>query len=228
MLFLGGIELSAQCVPDSTITGLYSPTAQEGLPEATIGEAYTATIHVRVPAETLTVSIDSVVFTSVTGLPSGLTYECDQPGCRILGGDFGCIRISGVPDSTNQVGQHDLVASFELHSMLPTITETLTDYYILVNESKPTAVAEVGHNDVRLWMDQNPTTENGILWIDGAKGRAAVSIFTLLGASAGQTEVAMTGEPQAVELGSFGLGAGVYFASIQSGESTQTIRFIVQ
>ena len=92
-----------QCVPNTNYTsqGIY-PDTVDNLPKATVGLAYSEDITVITPADTnlpgipLPVTIDSVVLTAVTGLPSGFDYECDPPSCGFPGGTIKCARLFSI------------------------------------------------------------------------------------------------------------------------------------
>lgn len=57
----------------------------------------------------LSLPLDSVVVVSVAGLPVGLSYACDQPGCKFLKNSLGCALIYGTPTSANMPGDYQLV-----------------------------------------------------------------------------------------------------------------------
>lgn len=95
-----------QCVPNTNYTsqGIY-PDTVDNLPKATVGLAYSEDITVVTPADTslqiigpipVTVDIDSIVLTAVTGLPSGFDYECDPPSCGFPGGTIKCARLFSI------------------------------------------------------------------------------------------------------------------------------------
>jgi hypothetical protein len=226
------VDLFAQCVPDTTITGLYSPTEQEGLPEATIGLAYEAVIHMSVPAETtitISLSVDSVVLTAVNGLPSGLSYECQNSTCGTEGGDFGCIRIFGTPDNPLEVGSNDLVAVFQLHTNLPTFTYDLKDYSITLNAGTPADIAELDNLGLNLFSERNPMTKGGNLVIQSASSEhSVITIYSLLGSVLGSWKNESGKGLTRVPVDQFNLQPGVYFAVLRQGGESTTLRFVLQ
>lgn len=144
---------SAQCTPDPQYTtpGIY-PNQATGLGSGCVGVPYTQLITNVVPVDTcveiaqgfpcITFNIDSVVITSVSGLPAGLSivyYDggntnspADQ-GC-FEGGTTGCALISGTP---TQAGTYNLsidVMGYTAGQSQP----TLIDWYTIVIEDVPT------------------------------------------------------------------------------------------
>lgn len=230
-LFLS-IDVSGQCVPDTTITGLYSPTELEGLPEATIGQAYEAVIHMSVPAETtitINLNVDSVVLTAVNGLPSGLQYECQNATCGTEGGDYGCIRIFGTPDNPSEVGKNDIVAVFQLHTNLPTFTYDLKDYSIQLKAGSPAAVGSLQGEGIQFYAENNPLTKGSSLIAKTSNsGKCILSIYSLLGSEVGMKSFDANGGITRVLMDDFNLQPGVYFAILRQGSVSNTIRFVLQ
>ena len=110
-LLLTATYVQAQCTPDPSYTsaGFYSSAGKDTLPGAEIDVVYDEVITVVIPADTNTgipgvgtISIDSVVLVSVTGLPVGLAYETLSD--KIDGGKSGCVKISGKPTNSGDVG----------------------------------------------------------------------------------------------------------------------------
>lgn len=91
------------CTPDSTmkIPG-YKP---DSLQIATVGVAYKQTLTVQSFKDTVTVvfsqkvpvSIDSILVTAVSGMPSGFNYACLTSNCRFLPLINSCVELSGTP-----------------------------------------------------------------------------------------------------------------------------------
>jgi hypothetical protein len=101
-LLFGWSQLQAQCDPDTTITssGIYPAT----IPEACANLPYATVLTVNIPLDTMvsfppfgtfSIPIDSLVVDSVSGIPSGITFDCNPSSCVFLGGTSNCILISG-------------------------------------------------------------------------------------------------------------------------------------
>ncbi len=98
-------NLKAQvCTPDESIS-ISQGTFPEALPQAIIHEPYSSIIQFKAPLDTpasylgrsVNVKIDLLQITNVIGMPSGFTYECNTPDCRVVGGGVGCAKITGNP-----------------------------------------------------------------------------------------------------------------------------------
>lgn len=116
----GLIQAQSACNPNflyvlAGLPGLW-PNPQMGpLPDGDINQPYSETITVIVPADTtintaqfglpfgtITVSINSLDVTGVTGLPTGMNYACDQATCSWGNSSNGCFKISGTPTQGGQ------------------------------------------------------------------------------------------------------------------------------
>lgn len=107
ILFITAISITgfAQvCTVDPNATGLIYPMQPDSVVDP--GDNYSQTITVSVPTDTtvslITVYIDSIQIAGVTGLPNGLTYDCNSSlgNCTFLGGTTGCFIISGTVNDT--------------------------------------------------------------------------------------------------------------------------------
>lgn len=104
LLFVVHLVKAQSCTPDTSITnpGFY-PTNGE-LPCVERGVPYSFDIQIlnftvfdgdAIGYPGVTANVNWVELESVTGLPNGLTYSCNPPDCRIPGGSFACINVSG-------------------------------------------------------------------------------------------------------------------------------------
>src|SRR5690606_1688135 len=110
-LLLGsGIVAIAQCTPDpmyaDSTFGVWPDTTTNFMP-ADLDQPYLQQLDLIVPASAADLGesfpdfpLDSVEFLGISGLPAGLTYQCNsQTGapCTYLPEQLGCGVISGVP-----------------------------------------------------------------------------------------------------------------------------------
>lgn len=94
------------------IPGVYpNPLQQSSLASGQQGSPYSQVFTFIVPADTtidlsaligfpvppVTVSVNYQEVTGMTGLPSGLNYQCDLSNCQWAGGVNGCALLSGTP-----------------------------------------------------------------------------------------------------------------------------------
>lgn len=117
-LVTGGLAQAQNCTPNSFIVslnvpGVYpNPALQSSLTAGLVGTAYTETITILTLADTtidlsaftggipvppVNVAIDYQVINNVTGLPTGLSYNCTPSSCSIPGDSSGCVGITGTP-----------------------------------------------------------------------------------------------------------------------------------
>ncbi|MEM9984204.1 MAG: T9SS type A sorting domain-containing protein [Bacteroidota bacterium] len=152
LLILGSMNQSvqAQCTPDPNATGLVSP---DTLPTACPNQFYDVTLTLSVPTDTtiglFTVDIDSVVLTSVLGLPTGLSTSCNPVSCGFPGGTQGCVRVFGTPTDTGEFSI-DIVATvfFKVLGSPQNISDTLpTDQTLIVGLTADAASTDATCND---------------------------------------------------------------------------------
>lgn len=225
----------AQCVPDQSVTGLYSPTFQEGLPNGEVGVNYETVITLNVPPDTtylsLTAQIDSMVLTEVTGLPPGYTYSCVPASCGFEGGELGCISVTGIVDDNADAGTYDLTASFLFYLASPAVTlpYNLSEYSITVDSGAATGMYNLHTEDLGFNIEPNPISSRSMLRFDlPSNERYAIDVYTLLGTKVAHVENRGSVGSHAYPLADFNEQAGVYFITLTQGSYTRSMRFIVQ
>lgn len=221
-----------QCVPDSTITELFSPSAQEGLPDGTIGLPYEAVIHFNIPAETtivVTAQIDSLEITDIVGLPDSIEYTCNPPSCSFKGGSFACIELIGTPENKDDVGDNDLEVMFTLNTNITDISDKIDDYSIFINDGTPTVIEQIESKSYKLTVDQNPATNRAKLIFDLPKaGAYTLEVYSLLGAKVySKSSNGQKGQNN-MSIADFDLDAGMFFVSISMEGYSNSTRFILQ
>lgn len=231
-------EVQAQCVPDTDVQGLYSPTSAEGLPDAYIGQQYEAVISLKVPSDTAYLtynfSVDSLVLTDVQGLPAGFTWECSPPSCGFPGGDYGCILLTGLSNDEALIGDHDLVAQFNFHIRFGAITYALpyeiNDYTLKLLPFGPAGVSDITSDEAAFLIEPNPVTTNSRLRFSlPVDGTYTVTMFSLLGAEVGHVQgQGKRGASHSLPIADFIKQPGVYFLSLNQGDYTRSLRFVVQ
>lgn len=129
----------AQCTPDPNADTLITPTPG-ALTDAELNQAYSEVITLNVPADTTvpflgTVPIDSAAISGITGLPPGLTFQCNPNSCTFPGGTLGCILISGTVTDASLIGtNYPLSATLDVYANIPgsPVSQAITGYSILV------------------------------------------------------------------------------------------------
>lgn len=233
--FFTVVTALSQCVPDSNMTGDYSPPINVGLPDAYVGQNYESAIYIRVPADTVfnnlfTLTVDSLVLEDVTGLPAGLSFSCNTADCKILGGDFGCINLVGFPSDSTQVGDHPLVANFLFYlsgAVNTSVAYSISDYTLTLNAF--TGVRPSVAKSLRFEVAPNPASVNSSLNFELPNNESYnLRIYSLLGAEIANVSIKANNGMNGLRLQSYIRQPGIYFASIHQGEYSKTIRFIVQ
>jgi hypothetical protein len=117
LLLVGVAQAQPVCSPNplyvlAGIPGIYpNPAIQPTLASGDQGVPYTETFTIMVPPDTtidlsaligfpfppISVSVNYQEVSAITGLPSGLNYQCDPVNCQWIGGQNGCAKISGTP-----------------------------------------------------------------------------------------------------------------------------------
>lgn len=124
----------AQCVPDGNLPADFvgiSPLSDTEEPcdtlvpmeEAIIDVPYQTTITVFIPAEINGIQLDSVGVAlasaanpGITGLPTGISYQCDPPTCIFPAGVPGCVSIEGTTSVAIDV--YDLLITADVWTSL--------------------------------------------------------------------------------------------------------------
>lgn len=111
-----GVTSFAQCVPDLTdsIAGL-SPGSAD-IPCVVQGTAYDQTIKIYVPSEAAGITITSVRVDSIRNLPCGLKYSFNKLDRTFVGGERGCMQITGT--TSDPIGQYRLKIYVTLRTSL--------------------------------------------------------------------------------------------------------------
>lgn len=238
-----GLAANAQCTPDPQYTspGVY-PDSATGFATACVGQAYDQLITNVVPVDTttfigpipVTLTFDSVVVVSVTGLPPGFTFSCfdgqnttspvDQ--CAFEGGTIGCVSIFGTP-SPGDEGTYALnitVDAYLAGQAAPQATYDV-DYYVIevlpATSCSGSGISEETTSPFTLYP--NPVAESftlkglegfdvSTISITNAEGKVMSNYSTVNGAS--------------FDVNVSNLADGMYFVHIAHGSATDVVRFI--
>ncbi|MEX2595717.1 MAG: T9SS type A sorting domain-containing protein [Salibacteraceae bacterium] len=223
-----------QCVPDSTISGLYSPDENEGLPSGSVWVPYEAVISIHVPEDTtymtFTAQVDSLKLNDVTGLPGTFEYDCNTPNCSFEGGSYGCIRVFGVTKDNADAKTWDITADFSFYLSQPNIQlpYEITDYSITL-DSVAVGISEADYSKLQFIVTPNPISERSNLLFDlPSTDLYVMDVYSLLGNNVMHMEsLGKRGENQ-ISLARFYNKPGVYFVSLKQGEYKRSMRFIVR
>jgi hypothetical protein len=218
-------QLSAQCtiVPGcSTAATGYCSTPSNGanLPNAMVSSAYSTTIQVSIASAFGGVTVSSANITSVTGLPTGLSYSVNPTSGVIVGGSNGCIRIAGTP-AVGTTGTYTVVANATIASPLgPVIPPVSMNWILTVNPPLSTGIT-ASNLASNFYIAPNPVSSELFISNDTHLGKVAVIdalgkiVLSLDANYSNQTTINVNS-----------LIKGVYFIQANDGERIITKKFI--
>ena len=225
-IFLVAMNLSAQCTPDPqyTSSGIFPDSATNFLP-ACVGQTYTQLITNVVPADTtvvfggfpVTIPIDSIVVVSVTGLPAGLTFACNNGDCAFPGGTIGCAIITGTPTTA---GTFNLVITLKAYAGPAPQDFTLDYYKIVVSNCAPVGVNQITSSKFKMFP--NPATDK--VSIQGLDSKNIDKI--VLTDASGKTIDAFEVTGDELEINTSELNVGLYFVNIYDANGMETLKLI--
>ena len=236
---------NAQCTPDPQYTspGFY-PDSATGFALAPIGLPYDQLVTNVVPEDTtttvggfpFTLTYDSMIVTSITGLPPGFSYSCYDAqnvislpdGCAFEGNTVGCISIIGTPNAGDE-GVYDLNISIDtyLEGGLSPATSYDIDYYSIfvaffdTFPPPPTGIAE--YTKSRFKLHPNPVTSSFTL--------AGLESLDISSVSISNTEGKVLNSFSGIHASTLTMNVadledGIYFVRIAHGSSLDVLRFI--
>lgn len=130
------VAIQAQCVPDTTYSGpgFYTNDGDSTLDQAHLNGPYSENVTLYVPNTYdiggFNVNVDSVKIEGITGLPDGIGSACNPTSCFWIGGDTGCVLISGTPSNSAQLGNNPLTISMRYFGLGTSVTEDVTVFSI--------------------------------------------------------------------------------------------------
>lgn len=243
-VFLVGLAslASAQdpaCTPGTEFgNGIY-PDSVTNFVKGCKGKPYEQVISILVPTDTTGdftgVTVDAkfvnITYNSVDNLPSGLEVKTNPEDGIFLPEVPGCAVVTGI---TNEVGTHNpifyLTANLKVQlapAPLPPIDlpreETIKFYKIIIEDCGSTSVIEMNKN-ASFSIYPNPTkgqatisnlTEAGgkNIFIYNAEGKVAKTVFT---------------DMKEVTFSTAELKAGIYIVKVMQGNSSETVKLIVE
>jgi hypothetical protein len=217
-------QLSAQCtiVPGcSTAATGYCSTPSNGanLPNATVSSVYSTTIQVSIASAFGGVTVSSASITSVTGLPTGLSYSVNPTSGVIVGGSSGCIRLAGTP-AVGTTGAYTVVANAIIISPLGPATPVSMNWILTVNPPLSTGIT-TSNLASNFYIAPNPVSSELFISNDTHLGKVAVIdalgkiVLSLDANYSNQTTINVSS-----------LMKGVYFIQANDGERIITKKFI--
>lgn len=235
LIALIGSKSIAQCTPDLqyTASGIY-PSIAQGFPTAYLNTAYDLTLTIVVPNDTtvsvggfpITSNIDSIKLVSITGLPTGLTYECVPQTCAFLGNSTGCTRIYGTPTVASQIGQNNLVIKLNGYGSIspgiPVPLDDVTDYFIVLDY--PMGIAPSVQAEPKKLFPNPASSESNILLNES--GSYKISVLNLIGQKVFETS-GMVVNSAKVTIPVSELPEGIYMVEVKQNQTKELQRLVV-
>ena len=236
------IGAQAQCTPDPqySIVGIY-PDSASGLPGAIVGQAYDEVITIISPTDTsvtlfgqsLSVTVQTIELTSVTGLPPSFSYDCETANCTFSGGSTSCAVLTSPSPTVAEIGLHQIIMNttttvdaglFGIQTQ-----DDLIDYYY-INVANTTSVIN-RFNDFTFELKDifpNPVNSNAkIQFISGNSADVVFTVFNHLGEKIEKKYIAATRGVNDIEVSANDYANGMYLYSINNGVQIVSKRMII-
>ena len=236
------IGAQAQCTPDPqySIVGIY-PDSASGLPGAIVGQAYDEVITIISPTDTsvtlfgqsLSVTVQTIELTSVTGLPPSFSYDCETANCTFSGGSTSCAVLTSPSPTVAEVGLHQIIMNttttvdaglFGIQTQ-----EDVIDYYY-INVTNSTSVVNQ-FNDFTFELKDifpNPVNSNAkIQFISGNSADVVFTVFNYLGEKIEERNILANRGVNDIEISANDYANGMYLYSINNGMQIVSKRMII-
>lgn len=231
----------AQCVPDMSVAGDpgIHPDSATNFAPAYVGTPYEQVITAVIPADTCvqilplpfpctTLAFDSVIVTSVTGLPTGFIFTCAVPNCRFPGNSINCAVITGTA-TAGQEGTYPLTFTLDAYVGGTGVPNTFTiDYYKIIILPAVSVGTTIDFQFELNGIKPNPADQNGTLAFSSS-GNESVSfeIFNLIGQPVFSKKINSKEGMNSFNFNTADLPSGTYVYRISNGEKTFTKKLIV-
>ena len=220
-LFMSGvIYINAQCTitPGCSAAAGYCSTPASGtaLPNATEMMGYSTTIQVTLGTTVSGVTINNATVTSVTGLPTGLSYSLNPVNGVIAAGASGCVLIAGTPAS-GSAGNYTLTANVTVNTSFGASPQTIK-WLLTVNATA--GIATISAAYANMLIMPNPASNNITVIANHSTDNSNIQIADILGNELIQTNL----QQGKAYIDISNLPQGVYFIRTKQG----TQKFIKQ
>ena len=250
--------LNAQtCTPDmqyaDSTAGVYpkpydvATNTGVGITEcAVIGQNFefnlTVVIHDSLKIGSTSYPLDSIVISQVTGLPVGLTYNCDPANCHFVKNTLSCASIYGTPTSANAPGPYDMIikgsayingSSFPLPLEFPNALIAPGKYTIYLNANANDPCAATATNDLKgqVSITTRPNPTSGVTQIkinSQITGQFQMHVVDLLGKCIEQRQVSIFGGDNTFDFDASSFANGLYLVQLQNENGFVSQKLAVQ
>ncbi|PCJ89117.1 MAG: hypothetical protein COA57_02575 [Flavobacteriales bacterium] len=244
-IVIATFSIAQVCTPDPTYvnagsTGIY-PTSTEGIDSGTVGMAYTQTFTVIVPLDTtidvppigpVSGTVNHITLENVTGLPTGITYTCDNTPCQWQGDSVGCFVLSGTPSQSGTFSVAlEVSANVTALGQTSDIPAQTWDTYTLVilDTGGTSGIILNKGNEFKLLQNQpNPFAESTQIKFNVAtSSNLKLKIYNLLGEEVHAKTIASKAGLNTIDFSRNHLKNGLYFYALSNGITTLTNRMVI-
>lgn len=238
------IFASAQCTPDSQFSapGIY-PDSVTGLSSAYVGQAYNEIITIITPLDTtviyngipIAVTIQTIELTSVTGLPTSFSYDCEAGNCTFAGGATSCAVLSSPSPDVSELGSHQIImnttTTADAGIGIPITQDDVIDYYYIEVLNGTTSTLNQ-FNDLTFELKgvfPNPVVNNAkIQFISGTPESVTFKVYNLLGEEIESQFINSQRGVNTINVNTTSYSEGMYLYSINNGKEVLTKRMIIK
>lgn len=231
----------AQCTPDPNNLALITPDTTTNFVSGTVGVPYSQVVLIHAPTDSnvtlpglpgpVLVSNVQVELMSFSGLPPGLTNQCNPTNCVFLGGVSGCSEISGLPTTAGTYPLFAIIGAsgtiFGGTISVGPIIDTLLAYRIIILPSG------VGINQVEnglSFVNVTPSLTNNNVEVQFNTVNTVetfVTISNTIGQAMGSQKIKSKSGINAFNISTAALSNGVYTVSLQTKNQIISRRFVV-
>ena len=235
------LQVSAQCIPNQlyadSVYGVWPDTTQNFV-NGMVNTFYSDTLTLLIPSNASlvdpslpSVTLDSVVMNSVSGLPPGITINCNSQTsapCTYLPNHVGCGLLQGTPTVAGTYPITINVTAYAYFFGVQSFPHVFSGYSITILP----AAAGIGDIAV-LTLDgvknvPNPFTDRTTIEFNLAKaGMAQVKVFNLVGEQLWKTTVQGKPGSNRVPFTLSTLENGIYLYTVEAGGLNFTGRMMV-
>ncbi len=235
-IFFNNSQLIAQCTPSNSLPtwGIFP----DSMAVAHVNTPYQQVMQFKSSTDTVVnispfgnvhVTIDSLRISSVIGLPSGFTYQCNKPSCSVIGGETGCVLITGTP---TQAGNYPLTVNILtngraniLGSMVAqSQTNPNNHYFILVKGTS--GVFEIVNDEAPLKVYPNPAHGKLMVETKSFSGeKVTAKIFDISGKLVSSENI-ITQSQSSTDISK--LNVGIYFIEVTDESKVYRAKFVVE
>lgn len=223
----------SQCTPVPFSGGLINPDTSVGLPYGAATQYYEAIINVRVPDDTivapfpLPVGIDSAGVTSVTGLPSSMSWSTNTASHFWQGGSYGCIAFTGTP-TTQDVGTHTITLTVNIYLLTNVIPYTYSYDLVILDASHVGFSQEELKSFIVKQNSPNPFDKSTTIRFSSATSQVfTFEVFDMVGNKVEMSQFEAIAGVNQIIFDRKNLKNGVYLFKLTSGQNSIVKRMII-